>query len=258
MKTLKGQYIWIVGASSGIGAALAKELASRGAIVALSARREDKLEALCKSLDGTGHCIAPLDVSAPGTITKAQKVILKTFPRIDSALFMAAAYKPHDGELPELGALHKMLDINLGGAFNLIDTILPQFEKQGQGQLVLCASVAGYRGLPTGQPYCATKAALISLAESMKVDFEPKNIDIKVICPGFVKTPLTDKNDFTMPMIIEADEAARAIANGLISKAFEIHFPKKFTYIMKLIHILPNRLYFALARRMIARTRKKS
>jgi short-subunit dehydrogenase len=250
MQDIQGRYIWIIGASSGIGAALAKELASRGAILALSARSENKLDALKKDLDGDKHIVAALDVSDPKSLSSAQTKILKAFPHIDSALFMAAIYSPHDGQKKSLSFIHDMLNVNLGGAFNLIDSIQEQFEKQKHGQIVLCASVAGYRGLPTGQPYCATKAALINLGESLKTDWASKNIDVKIICPGFVKTPLTDKNDFPMPMIIEADEAARAIAKGLTSKAFEIHFPKRFTILMKLIRLMPSSLYFWLARKM--------
>ena len=250
MKNVKGKYIWILGASSGIGAALAKELADRGAILALSARREEKLEELAKTLAGENHIIAPLDVSDPASIKAAQDHILAQAPHIDSAIFMAAIYSPHDGEKKTLSFIHDILDVNLGGAFNLVDCLQEQFEKQGYGQLVLCASVAGYRGLPGGQPYCATKAALINLGESLRIELEPKNIDVKIICPGFVKTPLTHKNDFSMPMIIEADEAARAIAKGLISRSFEIHFPKKFTLIMKVLRILPNVVYVGIARKM--------
>ena len=250
MQDVKGKYIWIIGASSGIGAALAKELAERGAILALSARRIEKLNELLKTLNGNNHIVFPLDVAEVETITLTQVEILKNFPRIDSAIFMAAIYSPHDGKKKSLSFIQKMLNVNLGGAFNLIDSIQGQFEKQGQGQLVLCASVAGYRGLPTGQPYCATKAALINLGESLKIELEPKNIDVKIICPGFVKTPLTEKNDFPMPMIIKADQAARAIANGLTSRAFEIHFPKKFTLIMKTVKLLPDIIYFWLARKM--------
>lgn len=250
MQNLAGKYIWILGASSGIGAALAKELARRGAILALSARREDKLQELAETLTGDKHITAALDVVEPESIRAAQEGILKTFPHIDSVIFMAAIYSPHDGQKKPLSFIHDMLDVNLGGAFNLIDTIQPHFEKQGYGQLVLCASVAGYRGLPGGQPYCATKAALISLGESLKVELELKNIDVKIICPGFVKTPLTDKNDFPMPMMIEADDAAKAIAGGLVSPGFEIHFPKKFTLIMKILRLLPNVIYFWVARKM--------
>ncbi|MFP4312873.1 MAG: SDR family NAD(P)-dependent oxidoreductase [Alphaproteobacteria bacterium] len=250
MKDVNGKYIWIIGASSGIGAALAKELAANGAHLIISARRKEKLEELAAALPGEGHMIAPLDVSDAKEIEKAQGTILQTAPRIDSAIFLAAIYKPHDGAKKPLSFIQNAIDVNVMGAFNLVDVVQSQYEKQGQGQIVLCASVAGYRGLPTGQPYCATKAALINLAESLKIDLESKNIDVKVICPGFVKTPLTDKNDFPMPMIIEAEDAAKAIRKGLCSRSFEIHFPKRFTFIMKLLRILPHGLYFAIARKM--------
>lgn len=250
MKDVKDKNIWIIGASSGIGEALAKDLAANGAKLALSARREDKLKDIIMNLGGNGHIAAPLDVSKPEEIESALSDILKTYPRIDSVIFLAAIYRPHDGEKRPLSFIRSAIDVNLMGAFNLIDVIQTQFEKQGNGQIVLCASVAGYRGLPTGQPYCATKAALINLGESLKLDWEQKNIDVKIICPGFVKTPLTDKNDFPMPMIIEAEDAAKAIRKGLCSKAFEIHFPKRFTYIMKFLRIMPTSLYFWIARKM--------
>lgn len=250
LKDVNGKHIWIIGASSGIGAALAKELAVQGAIIALSARREDKLSDLAEELAGTGHLVIPFDVSDEKALQNAQSRILDSFPVIDSVLFMAVSYKPHERGVRPLPDIRRMMDVNLGGAFNLIDAIVPQFTDQGYGQLILCASVAGYRGLPTGQPYCASKAALINLGESLKLDLEHQNIDVKIICPGFVKTPLTDKNDFPMPMIIEADQAAKALVKGICSSRFEIHFPKKFTYIMKLVHILPHWLYFALARKM--------
>lgn len=250
MKHLNNKHIWIIGASSGIGAALAKELASRGAKLALSARRKENLLDLLTDLDGEGHVIAPLDVADPESIKSAQADILKHFSSIDSAIFLAAIYSPHDGQAKPLSFIHDMLNVNVGGAFNLIDSIQPHFEEHKQGQLVLCASVAGYRGLPTGQPYCATKAALINLGESLKIELAPKNIDVKIISPGFVRTPLTDKNDFQMPMMIEAEAAASAIADGLLKRHFEIHFPKRFTFIMKIIRMLPYGLFFMLSRFM--------
>lgn len=250
MDTVKDKYIWILGASSGIGQALAEELDLQGAKLILSARREEKLTELKEKLSGSDHIVAPLDVSKVSDIQNAQNDILSKIGRIDSVIFMAAIYTPHDGTKRPLSFIRNALDVNVMGAFNLIDTIQPQFETQGHGQLVLCASVAGYRGLPLGQPYCATKAALINLSESLKVDLGLLNIDVKVISPGFVKTPLTDKNDFPMPMIIEAKDAAIAIRKGLCSNAFEIHFPKRFTFIMKFLRIIPNFLYFALAKKM--------
>lgn len=245
MTTHKGKHIWIIGASSGIGEALARELSSQGANLILSARRKDKLDALNKELGGE-HQVLPADAGDAAGLLKAAKKIKK----LDSVIFMAAIYTPHTKTPKDLEFVHNALTVNLGGAFNTVHAALPFFEKQGSGQIVLCGSVAGYRGLPYGQPYCATKAAIINYAESLKIELEDKNIDVKIISPGFVRTPLTDKNDFEMPMIIEPDEAAKALSKGLLARGFEIHFPKKFTYIMKVIDILPRWLYFPLSRLM--------
>jgi len=250
MSDFKDKTIWIIGASSGIGAALARELSSRGAKLVLSARSEDQLHNLNQEMGG-GHMVHPLDISDAKAAKDVMGEIEKSGGTLDSVIFLAAIYSPHDGKTKDIETIHKMLDVNLGGAFNTVNAVQDYFEARKQGQIVLCGSVAGYRGLPTGQPYCATKAAIINLAESLRVDLGRKNIDVKVICPGFVKTPLTDKNDFKMPMMIEAEEAARAIAKGLQGKAFEIHFPKKFTYIMKTLEMLPYRLYFKLIKRVI-------
>ena len=250
MEKFQGKTIWIIGASSGIGAALARELANSGAKLVLSARREEELRKLNRTLGGN-HLVCPLDISDAKAAKEAMSEINKFGATLDSVIFLAAIYSAHDGKPKDIETIHKMLDVNLGGAFNTVDAVQEYFEARGQGQIVLCGSVAGYRGLPTGQPYCATKAAIINLAESLHIDLGRKNIDVKVICPGFVKTPLTDKNDFKMPMMIEAEEAARAIAKGLQGKAFEIHFPKKFTYIMKALQMLPNWLYFKLIKKVV-------
>ena len=247
MKDINGKVIWIIGCSSGIGFALAKELSELGAILILSARRENKLEDLNNNLGGN-HLVCPVDVESHKSIINAVNIIKEIYPNIDSAIFLPAIYLPHDGNKKDIKIIHKMLSVNIGGAFNMVDVLLPIFEKQKFGQIILCASVAGYRGLPMGQPYCASKAAIISYAESLKTELEHKNIDVKVINPGFVRTPLTDKNDFPMPMIIEPDIAAKAIIRGIKSRVFEIHFPKKFTYIMKILHILPAPLYFFIMR----------
>ena len=245
MKDHQGKHIWIIGASSGIGEALARELASQGAHLILSARSEDKLNAINDSLN-KAHTVLPVDVSHAKDVIKAAK----TIQSLDSVIFMAALYAPHSPKTKDINFIHDMITVNLGGAFNTVNAVLPIFEKQGYGQITLCGSVAGYRGLPYGQPYCATKAAIINYAESLKIELEDKNIDIKVINPGFVKTPLTDKNSFQMPMMIEAEDAAKSLTKGLASKAFEIHFPKKFTWIMKILDILPRWLYFPIARLM--------
>ena len=163
---------------------------------------------------------------------------------------MAAIYSPDAANTKDISYTSKMIQVNLIGAFNTVHTVLPIFQQQGFGQIALCASVAGYRGLPYSQPYSATKAGLINYAESLKLELEDQNIDVKLISPGFVKTPMTDKNDFPMPMIISVEEAAIAITRELSSNRFEIHFPKGAAYIMKIIVALPYTLYFYFARRM--------
>ncbi|MFP4098774.1 MAG: SDR family NAD(P)-dependent oxidoreductase [Alphaproteobacteria bacterium] len=238
-----GKHIWIIGASTGIGRALAIELSKQGATLALSARSKDKLEKLNEELGGL-HEVVPIDASDHSALTQAAEEMKK----IDSVIFLAALYAPHAEETKDIEFIHKMLKVNLGGAFNTVNAVRPVFEKQGYGQIVLCSSVAGYRGLPYGQPYCATKAGIISYAESLQVEMRRSNIDVKVINPGFVRTPLTDKNDFPMPMIIEPEQAAKEIAKGLNSGRFEIHFPRKFTYIMKFMSILPSFIYLRLMR----------
>ncbi len=237
--------IWIIGASSGIGEALARELSNRGAHLILSARSTDKLHKIRDEL-GEHHIVLPIDVGNAEDLSQAAK----KFKKLDSVIFLAALYAPHSDRKKDINFIHDMISINLGGAYNSVHAVLPIFEKQGFGQIALCGSVAGYRGLPYGQPYCSTKAAIINYAESLKIELEDKKIDVKLISPGFVKTPLTDKNDFPMPMMIDANLAAKIIADNLKTKRFEIHFPKKFTLIMKFIDILPRWLYFTLSRLM--------
>jgi short-subunit dehydrogenase len=247
MKLYAGKHVWIIGASSGIGMALAVELAAQGATLALSARSKDALIKLRGELGDT-HQIFPLDVADTDMVVKTARAVHEAFKKIDSVICMAALYNPTSLDQIDMVETRQLIEVNLTGSFNVVFAALPILNEQNYGQLVLCGSVAGYRGLPKGQPYSATKAAVINLTESLKA--ENPHLDIKLINPGFVRTPLTDKNDFKMPMMIEPAEAAKAIARGLQSTAFEIHFPKKFTYIMKLIQLLPYKLYFLVAKRM--------
>lgn len=245
MRPYEGKTVWIIGASSGIGEALAAEMAAQGAMLILTARSVDKLEVLNQRL-GSHHRVIAADAGNPESLVAAAQ----SFERLDSVIFMAALYTPHSNREKDIHFINDMISINLGGAFNTVNAVLPLYRQQAYGQIALCASVAGYRGLPYGQPYCSTKAGMISYAESLKIELEDDNIDVKVINPGFVKTPLTDKNDFAMPMMIPAEAAANIIAREMLSKRFEIHFPKQFTYLMKLIDILPRWIYFPLARLM--------
>lgn len=248
MKHYDGKHIWVIGASSGIGKALALELAAQGAMLALSARSKEALEILNSDLGG-GHHVFPLDISDTEAVMNVAQSIQAEFPKLDSIVSLAAIYNPMTLDKLDMEETRKIIEVNLIGSFNIVHAVLPIFEAQKSGQIALCGSVAGYRGLPAGQPYSATKAAVINLAESLRA--EKPYLDIKLINPGFVRTPLTDKNDFKMPMMIEPEDAAIAIAKGLRAGAFEIHFPKKFTYFMKLLQLLPYALYFRIAKRML-------
>ena len=239
MKTsYENQVVWIIGASSGIGLALARELSMRGAILALSARRLSALEQL-KSELGDRHSIFILDITDAEATLRTVDSVHTTFGRIDRIVFLAAAYTPMKIEAINITVAKHMIEVNLTSAFNLLHAVLPIFKTQKtKGQIALCGSVAGYVGLPGGQPYSATKAAIINLSESLYAECGDL-IDIKLINPGFVRTPLTDKNNFKMPLLLEPEEAAKKIAEGLQTKRFEIHFPKKLTVFLKVLRLLP-------------------
>lgn len=234
----KNETIWIIGASSGIGKALAEVLAEQSATLILSARSEDALVKLNRELGGDHH-VLPLDVADNASLQKAFQTVGNVVKRVDRIIFLAAIYEPTPIRKIDMDFARKTMEVNLLGAMAFTQHVLPFFGKQGGGQLVLCASVASYVGLPNGQPYSASKAALLSFAESLYAEEQSDDVDIKVINPGFVRTPMTDKNTFDMPMRIEPKEAAQAIAKGLKQKGFEIHFPKTFTYMMKLLASLP-------------------
>jgi short-subunit dehydrogenase len=246
MDSLKDKKVWIIGASSGIGAALAAELFARGSQLVLSARRMDELEKL-KSTLGNAPDIEAFDVSnAEHLAVAAQK-----HGPFDSVIFLAAAYNPTLLEHMNIAEVHKTIDININGALNTIQAVYGDMRARKSGQIVLCGSVAGYCGLPYSQPYSLTKAAIMSLAQSLKTEAAFHGVDVKLISPGFVRTPLTDKNDFAMPMMIEPAKAAKAIADGLLKSSFEIHFPKKFTWIVKILSLLPYILYFKITKSIL-------
>lgn len=238
--------IWIIGASEGIGAALAREYARRGARLVLSARSEDRLTALAESL-GPDHLAVPVDVSDRESLeAAAERVARLTHP--DRIINLAAIYDP--GKVLELDPAMavKIVEVNLTGTFNVAQVAARVLRKGGQ--LALTGSVAGYVGLPQGQIYSATKAGVINLAESLRAELKGR-IDVRLINPGFVDTRLTGKNDFTMPALMEPAEAARAIADGLDRKAFEVHFPRRLTLALKLLRALPYRAALPLTGRLV-------
>lgn len=242
----RGQRVWLIGASSGIGEATAKLLMARGARVALTSRSHDALSALADA-----HAqVAPADVTDRASLQAAFDSIRAAFGDIDIAIINAGTHQPVRAWELDAVAAEQLVQVNLVGAMNAAALLAPYFAQRGSGRLAITASVAGYGGLPSGLVYGATKAALINFAETLYLDLAPKGVAVHLINPGFVKTPLTDLNDFKMPALIEADEAAREILDGIESGAFEIHFPKRFTRVLKLLNLLPYRAYFPLVHRI--------
>lgn len=241
-----GQRVWLIGASSGIGEATARLLMQRGARVALSSRNQAALTALA----GGKAMVAAADVTDRASLEAAFDDVRTALGGIDLALVNAGTHQPVRAWELDAVAAEKLVQVNLVGAINACALLAPYFARSGGGRLALTASVAGYGGLPTGLVYGATKAALINLAETLYLDLAPRGVAVHLINPGFVKTPLTDLNDFKMPALIEADEAAREILAGIERGAFEIDFPKRFTRVLKLLNLLPYRLYFPLVHRI--------
>jgi len=246
---LHGQKIWLIGASEGIGAALAQALAQAGANLVLSARNGDKLAALIATLSQGTHRALPMDVTDAASVDEAWKT-LGTQAIPDMVIYNAGTYDSVDAAHFDLPKIERMMDVNFHGALRVLAHVVPAFMARNSGHIGLVGSVAGYRGLPAALGYGSSKAALIHLAENLKADLGRTNIRVQIINPGFVKTRLTDKNDFTMPCIISAERAATYIADGLQSPAFEIHFPKRFSRFLKLLSLLPAPIYFALLRQV--------
>jgi NAD(P)-dependent dehydrogenase (short-subunit alcohol dehydrogenase family) len=240
--------VWIVGASSGIGEALARELGQRGARLALSARRREALQTLADEAPA-GSLVAPADVTDPASVQAALAQIVDAWGGVDLVVWLAGDYLPMRAEAFDLDRARKLIDANLYGVLNGLAAVLPVLLRQKSGGIAIVSSVAGYRGLPKALAYGPGKAAVINLAESLWLDVAPHGIGVWLVNPGFVQTPLTAMNDFRMPALIQPVDAAREMVEGFASGRFEIHFPKRFTFWMRLLRLLPYRLYFAAVRR---------
>ena len=234
--------IWITGASTGIGKALALKFAKNDWIVAASARRENLLNELNKE-NGNIHPF-PLDVTNTDQCKTVFKNILEKFKNIEICVFSTGIHDPKSEKKFNLEKIRKIMEVNYFGVMNSINSIYEYYNTKKCGQISIVSSVAGYRGLPAAGAYCASKSALTSFTESLYFEMKRKNVRVSLISPGFIKTPMTDKNDFPMPMIKSPEFAAEQIYSGLIKKSgFEIHFPKVFTFFMKFLRILPNSIY---------------
>jgi NAD(P)-dependent dehydrogenase (short-subunit alcohol dehydrogenase family) len=239
---LSGKVAWVVGASSGIGAAVARELASRGALVAISARRQDELDAVSS---GTMLAVAA-DVTDAASLTTAASRIRDELGAIDLVVLSAAYWKQMSHNDWDTEIFDRHVQVNLVGMSNAIAAVLPEMLARRSGVIAGIASVAGYRGLAGSEAYGATKAAQINLLEALRIHVAGSGVRITTICPGFVRTDATAGNDFPMPFIIEVDAAGRAICDGLERGRTEIVFPIPMAILMKAARLVPVRLWAAL------------
>jgi NAD(P)-dependent dehydrogenase (short-subunit alcohol dehydrogenase family) len=246
---LNGKVAWVIGASSGIGAAVARELVCRGATVAVSARRKEQLQGVARG----DMLVLPADVTDAASAATAAARIREELGPIDLAVLSAGYWKQMDPGDWDTDVFDRHIQVNLTGMSNAIAAVLPAMLERRSGTIAGIASVAGYRGLAGAEAYGATKAAQINLLESLRVHVARTGVQVITICPGFVRTDLTARNSFPMPFLIEADQAARSICDGLERERTEIVFPARMALLMKTARLVPARAWTALwARTSIA------
>lgn len=237
---------WITGASTGIGRQLALELAQDGYHVIATARGLEKLQSLTEEAKAMGCTITPMpcDVTDEAAMAALVEQAEAEHGPIALAVMNAGNYWPTTGDDLKIDAYKKTFDVNFFGTLNGMTPVVEKFKQRGKGQICLVASVSGYAGLPNASAYGPSKAALNNLAESLKYDFDKMNIRIQLVNPGFIDTPLTEKNEFAMPALMPLNKAGRRFADGLSKGGFELHFPRRFTFFIKALNLLPHPLYF--------------
>ena len=248
-----GKNVWIIGASEGIGFALASSLAESGANLFISGRNEQKLkEALTQMNQPTSNALQ-LDVTDAKSVSEAWTKLKTRWNNIDYFIYNAGDYEPleaYKANPISVEKANKIIDVNLKGFVTCLGLIIPKFLEQGSGNIAVTSSVAGYFGMPKSFTYGASKAALINLAETLRIELSQKNINIQVINPGFVKTRLTEKNNFDMPFMLTPEEASDRIMKKLGKDIFEIHFPAKFSVPLKILRLLKYEIFFPIIRKL--------
>ncbi len=234
MIDFEGKTYWLVGASEGLGRALAQQLSKAGAHLILSARNEKRLASLCADLPNARA--APLDVSDADAV---RRVAAEIGP-VDGVIYNAGAYTPMRATEWDSATALAMCDVNFTGALRVLGEIVPDFVQRGRGDLTLIGSLAGYRGLPAAIGYGASKAALVSLAETMRFDLKNTGVVVRLVNPGFIKTRLTAKNSFKMPMVMEPDEAAARVFKAMRKRRFRTDFPAPFSWVMRALSCVPD------------------
>ena len=264
MKNEIKDVVWITGASSGIGRALALRMARAGYRVAATARRQDALEALAREAEGRVLPVAADTTDAASLAAAVTRIETQLGP-IGIAVFCAGTYQALMGAELTAAKARPLFELNFMGTVNALEAVLPGMIRRRKGRVAMrgeltklgsmVAALAGYFGLPTSAVYGASKAALINMAEALRPDLARSGIAVQIVNPGFVRTPLTDKNAFPMPFLMESADAAEAFYRGLHSNRFEITFPRRFSLILRLLQMLPYRLSLALTRLTVPKDR---
>ncbi len=241
------EVVWVTGASAGIGKAIVEAYVADGAVVAATARPSERLDALAQEHDDV--LAFPADITDAEAIKATVAAIEERLGPIDRAILNAGTHHPVKAPDFKADDLRALMETNLMGTANCLEALLPVMMGRKRGQIAVVSSIAGYTGLPTSAYYGASKAALFNLCESLKFDTDAAGVDLRVVAPGFVRTPLTDKNEFPMPFIMEPEDAAKRVVKGLKGRQFEVTFPRRFSYQLKLLRCLPYWLYFPLVAR---------
>ena len=239
MKTWQGKRYWLVGASEGLGRSLAQVMSRAGVELVVSARSMERLEELVAELPGKASAVS-VDISDSDSVRKAAV----DAGDIDGVVFLAGVYWPMKATEWDADKAEAMADINFTGAFRVLGQIVPGFVEKDAGHVVLTGSLSGFRGLPGAIGYGASKAGVMYLAESMQADLRSTGVDVQVVNPGFVKTRLTDKNEFSMPFIMEPEEAAQEIWEHMNDTTFKKSFPRLFSWFFRVSQFLPDWLYY--------------
>ena len=241
MKHWDGKRYWLVGASEGLGAALAKEMSAAGATLILSARNTARLKALAAELPGPSEVVA-CDVSSDDSVAAAAEKA----GEIDGVIYLAGLYWPMAAQNWDSAQATAMSDVNLTGALRVLGRVAPDFAAQDAGHIVITGSLAGFRGLPASIGYSASKAGVMVLAECLYKDFKESNVQVQLVNPGFIKTRLTDKNKFHMPFLMESEKAAQIMFRHMNTQRFKISFPRLFSLLFRGGQLLPDWLYYRL------------
>ncbi|ETX14906.1 short-chain dehydrogenase [Roseivivax halodurans JCM 10272] len=239
MTDLSGKTYWLIGASDGLGAALARKMSAEGVSLILSARSEDKLRDLAGDLPGEARAL-PLDVTDAEAVARA----VEDAGEIDGVVFLAGVYWPFGADEWDAEKANTMADVNFTGAMRCMGEIVPRFVARDRGHIVLTGSLTGYRGLPGSVAYTASKAGVMAMAECMRCDLRKTGVKVQLVAPGFIRTRLTDKNDFKMPQIMEPEKAAGIVFDHMTSNKFQRAFPRPFSWALRGGQFLPESLYY--------------